>query len=75
LSTILVGAQWQAWRAHFGESAGSGSIASANATVPEPATMVVLIVTVAGVLTRRRWSTCRVSNTQQRMTFVNKSPS
>ena len=49
------------WRAHFGETAGSGSGASANATVPEPATMVMLIVTAAGVSTRRRWRTWRVS--------------
>ena len=39
-----MGAQWQAWRTHFGESAGDGSSASANATVPEPATLVMLIV-------------------------------
>ena len=33
----------------------------ANAAVPEPATMVMLIVTAAGVSTRRRWRTWRVS--------------
>jgi hypothetical protein len=49
------------WRAHFGEAAGGGSGASTNATVPEPATMVMLIVTAAGVSTRRRWRTSRVS--------------
>ena len=49
------------WRANFGQTAGSGSGASANATVPEPATLVMLIVTAAGVSTRRRWRTWRVS--------------
>ena len=45
----------------FRPAAGSGSVATANATVPEPATLVMLIVTAAGVSTRRRWRTWRVS--------------
>jgi probable HAF family extracellular repeat protein len=32
------------WRANFGAMAGSGAGATANATVPEPATLVMLIV-------------------------------
>jgi hypothetical protein len=47
-------AHYDQWRAHFGQSAGSGSGASANVTVPEPATCMMLIVTAAGVSTRRR---------------------
>ena len=47
------------WRTHFGQTAGSG--ASANATVPEPATFVMLFVTAAGVSTRRRLRTWRLS--------------
>ena len=54
-------AQYDQWRAHFGQTAGSGSGADANATVPEPATMVMLIVTAAGALTRRRFRTWPVS--------------
>jgi formylglycine-generating enzyme required for sulfatase activity len=49
------------WRANFGQTAGSGSIASANATVPEPTTLVMLIVTAAAVSTRRRWREWPVS--------------
>ena len=30
------------WRSHFGRPAGSGSVAGANATVPEPTTLVIL---------------------------------
>jgi hypothetical protein len=52
---------YDTWRAHFSESAGSGSGVTANTTVPEQATMVMLIVMVSGVSTRRRWSTRRVS--------------
>ena len=54
-------AEFELWRANFGTTAGSGSGASANGTVPEPASMVMLIVTAAGVLTRWRWRTWRVS--------------
>lgn len=41
-------AGYNAWRAHFGQTAGSGSGASANAAVPEPATLVLLILAAAG---------------------------
>ena len=49
------------WRAHFGQTAGSGSVAGANAAVPEPTTLLTLIVAAAGVSTRRRWSAWPVS--------------
>jgi probable HAF family extracellular repeat protein len=42
------------WRANFGQTAGSGSIAAANATVPEPTTLVMLIVATVGIRLRRR---------------------
>jgi hypothetical protein len=35
---------YNTWRANFGRSAGSGSNADANAAVPEPATLVLLLV-------------------------------
>jgi hypothetical protein len=50
-------AGYNTWRTHFGEPAGSGAGDSANATVPEPATFVMLMVTAAGVSARRRWRT------------------
>jgi hypothetical protein len=43
------------WRAHFGQTAGSGLAASANGTIPEPATLMILIVAAAGVSTGWRW--------------------
>jgi hypothetical protein len=42
------------WRAQFGESVGSGLGASASATVPEPATFMLLTFAAAGVFTRPR---------------------
>ena len=41
------------WRAHFGQTASSGSVAAANATIPEPATLVLLTLAVAGWCLRR----------------------
>ncbi len=41
-------AQYSQWRAHFGQSAGSGTGATANAAVPEPATLVLVIFAMAG---------------------------
>ena len=51
-STIDLG-DYDLWRAHFGQRAGSGSGASANAAVPEPATLELLMFAVAGWCLRR----------------------
>jgi hypothetical protein len=42
------------WKSHFGESLGSGSGATANAAVPEPATLVLLIFAATGWCLQRR---------------------
>ena len=50
-------AQYNQWRANFGNSApgaGSSTGATANAAVPEPATLVMLMFAAAGVSPRRR---------------------
>jgi hypothetical protein len=39
---------YDTWRAHFGETFGSGAGASSYAAVPEPATLVLLIFVAAG---------------------------
>jgi hypothetical protein len=44
---------YNTWRSNFGQPSGSGSVADPNATVSEPATMVMLIVTAAGWCVRR----------------------
>jgi hypothetical protein len=50
-------AQYDQWRSQFGQNAGSGLGAIANAAVPEPATCVLLVIAVAGWCLRRRRST------------------
>jgi hypothetical protein len=42
------------WRAHFGQTLGSSAGAIANATVPEPATLVLLMIAATGWCLRRR---------------------
>ena len=45
---------YNVWRANFGQTVGSGSAASANTAVPEPATKVLLMFAAAGWCLRRR---------------------
>jgi hypothetical protein len=45
---------YNVWRAHFGQTAGSGVGTSANAAVPEPTTLVLLIFAAIGWYFRRR---------------------
>jgi fibronectin-binding autotransporter adhesin len=47
---------YNTWRANFGQSAGGRAVASANAAVPEPSTLVMLVLAAAGVCSRRRWT-------------------
>ena len=47
-------AQYNQWRAHFGQTAGSGASASVNATVPEPGTLVPMVFAAVGWRLRRR---------------------
>ena len=46
-------ADYDVWRTHFGQTAGNGAGAIANAAVPEPATMVMLMLALAGWCLRR----------------------
>jgi len=46
-------AQYELWRSHFGQTAGSGAGATANVAVPEPATLVPLILAASGRCLRR----------------------
>ena len=42
------------WRSQFGQPGGSDSGASADGAVPEPTTLVMLIVAAVGIRLRRR---------------------
>jgi uncharacterized protein YegL len=55
-SGIIDAGDYDVWRAHFGQIAGSGSGASTDATVPEPATLVMLMLAAVGACLRRRRS-------------------
>jgi T5SS/PEP-CTERM-associated repeat protein len=45
--------QYDQWRAHFGQTAGRGAGAEANTTVPEPATLALLMLMTAICCIRR----------------------
>ena len=47
-------ANYDTWRANFGQTAGSGAGAATNAAVPEPATLVLLMFAATGWCLRRR---------------------
>jgi hypothetical protein len=54
LGTIYTQNDYNVWRAHFGQTAGSGSGVSVNTTIPEPASCSMLIIAVGGVCLLRR---------------------
>jgi hypothetical protein len=47
-------AGYDAWRSHFGQTAGNGSGATTSAAVPEPASIVMLIIGTLAMCFRRR---------------------
>ena len=55
---------YDTWRMHFGEPGGSGSVVSANATVPEPTTLVMLMLATVAIRLRGRHSDPRVPSTR-----------
>jgi hypothetical protein len=53
LGTTYTQADYNVWRSHFGQTAGSASNVSANSSVPEPASMVLLMFAVSSWCARR----------------------
>jgi T5SS/PEP-CTERM-associated repeat protein len=46
--------QYDQWRAHFGQTAGRGTSATANVAVPEPASLLLLAAAASAICVRRR---------------------
>jgi hypothetical protein len=55
LGTTYTQNDYDLWRAHFGPLAGSGSGAIANAAVPEPTTLALLMFAAIGLCLRKFW--------------------
>ncbi len=51
---VIDNGDFDVWRAHFGQTASSGAGAIANAAVPEPRTLALLMFAAAGWCLRRR---------------------
>jgi hypothetical protein len=64
LGTTYTQNDFNVWRAYFGQTGGTGSGASANVAVPEPATMVSLTFATAGSCFRRPKSRRKLSSTR-----------
>jgi hypothetical protein len=54
LGTTYTQSDYNTWRAHFGQTAGSGLAVSANAAAPEPSMFVMMTFAAAGWCLRRR---------------------
>jgi PEP-CTERM motif len=53
LGTTFTSGDYNVWRERFGQTVGNGSSASTNAAVPEPATLVMLVVGMLAAYARR----------------------
>ncbi len=53
LGTTYSQSDYDVWRSHFGQTAGSGAGVTANAAVPEPATLFMLIMVMVVACVRR----------------------
>jgi hypothetical protein len=54
LGTTNTQADYDVWRAHFGQTAGSGAGTIANIAVPEPTTLVMVIIGALAMCSLRR---------------------
>jgi hypothetical protein len=54
LGTTYTQADYDVWRTHFGQTSGPGSGVSATVSVPEPATLMMLLTGAPAMCSRRR---------------------
>jgi T5SS/PEP-CTERM-associated repeat protein len=53
LGTLFTPGDYDVWRVHFGQTASSGAGASANVAIPEPTTLILVLMGILGLLSRR----------------------
>jgi hypothetical protein len=56
LGTTFTQADYDVWRAHFGQAAGSGAGTFANPAVPEPSTLILMVLAATACSRSRRRS-------------------
>jgi hypothetical protein len=52
--TTYTTSDYDVWRAHFGQTAGHGSVVNGNAAIPEPKTLVLMLAAASWCLLRSR---------------------
>jgi hypothetical protein len=64
LGTKYTQADYEVWRAHFGQTAGSGTSARTGTPVPEPATVLIILIGIITIIYSRHskllYTRCRV---------------
>ena len=74
LGTSYTQYAYNIWRSHFGQTAGSGAGVSANAAVPEPATLVPMMFATADWCLRLRRKAQKVPSSRLCVTHVINPP-
>jgi Esterase-like activity of phytase len=74
LGTTFTQADYDVWRIHFGQSAGTGSGVNANDAVPEPATAAMLILATACWCLWRGRAVLKAPSTRQYVTLIRNRP-
>ena len=67
LGTTYAQAHYDIWRAHFGQTAGSGAVAALSAAVPEPATLALLLMSLGACVHRRARPSAEADGARSRL--------